>query len=363
MNTVNEKKGLHVWAQEEEEQLTNLYPTTSARNIAKILKIDSIQSVQKKAYRLGLKKRKNETAYINSSDFAKIVRVHPKTLLRWVEEEALPCKRIDKGFGYKEKTIYINSEKFWIWAEQHKDLIHFSKIEPNALPFEPKWVKKARIADKKIVKKQNNTRLKWTTEEENILLENYGEIPVYKIEKKLGRKKIQRKIEKEGLGYTTEYAGLITAHKLSKILNVDSHTVLNWIRTQELPHKRKVLKYKKEHFIINIPDFWVWAEQNKHLVPFHKIERKVLVPEPSWLEEEIKNNILNTPLRQRKLWSKEEDNLLCYFKYQLCLHNREIAKRMNRTPVSIRRRLDKFTQERKQLLNTQITTSELSEIQ
>ena len=344
MNDLNNKKGLHVWTKEEEEQLVNLYPTTSAREIAKVLKIDSVQSVQKKAYRLRLKKRKNETSHINSSDFAKIVGVHPKTILKWVEEEALPCKRVDKGFGYKEKTIYINSDDFWIWAKQHKDLIYFSKIKPNALPPEPKWVEKARKADKKIVKEQNNRRLKWTAKEEDILLENYGEIPVYKIEKKLGRKKIARKIEKEGLGSVTEYAGLITAHKLSKILNVDSHTVLKWIRTKGLPHKRKILKYKKEHLIINIPDFWLWAEQNKHLVPFHKIERRILIPEPSWLEEEIKNCAQNIPQRQKIKWSKEEDNQLLYLKYRLLLSNNEVAERLHRTTIAIKRRLNKLNE-------------------
>jgi DNA-directed RNA polymerase specialized sigma24 family protein len=344
MNDVNNKKGLHVWTTEEEEQLANLYPTTTAREIAKILKLDSVQSVQKKAYRLGLKKRKNEASYINSSDFAKIVKVHPKTILKWVEEEALPCKRVDKGYGYKEKTIYINSNDFWIWAEQHKDLIYFSKIKPNALPPEPKWVKKARIADKKIVAKQNNIRRKWTAEEEELLLKNYGEIPVYKIEKKLGRKRIMRKIEKENLGYVTEYQGAITAHKLAKTLNVDAHTVLNWIRTKELPHTKKILKYKKEYLLINIPDFWLWAEQNKQYVPFHKIERHALIPEPKWLEEEIKKCILNTPRRQRKSWSNEEDSQLLYLKYRLQLSNKEIAGRLHRTTIAVERRLNKLNE-------------------
>ncbi|MDU9693949.1 HTH domain-containing protein [Priestia sp. SB1] len=338
MNNVNEKKGLHVWTKEEEEQLIKLYPTTTARNIAKTLKINSIQSIQKKAKRLGLKKRKKEKFYINSSDFARIVKVHPKTILKWVEDEALPCKRVD--YGYEEKTVYINCKEFWIWAEQHKELIYFSKIAPNTLSFEPKWVKEARKNDEEIVARQNNIRPKWTAEEEGILLENYGEMPVYKIEKKLGRKKIRRKIEKENLGSTTEYAGLITAHKLSQILNVDTHTVLKWIKTKELPHKRVILKYKKEHLMIDIPKFWRWAEDNKHLVPFHKMERRVLVPEPKWLEEEIKKKILSIPQRQGKSWTTEEENQLLYLKYGLHLSNNEIAERLNRTKVAIKRRIE-----------------------
>jgi plasmid maintenance system antidote protein VapI len=344
MSNLNEKKEQHNWTSQEEELLVELYPTTTAREIAKILNIDSIQSIQKKATRLGLKKRSKGKAYINSNNFAKLIKVHPKTILKWVKDEGLPCRRVDKG--YKDKTVYINVRNFWLWAEKHKDLLYFSKIEPNVLAPEPKWVKKARLADEKIVKKQNNTRPHWTKEEEEFLFNNYGEIPVYKIEKRLGRKNIERKLDKEKLGYCTEYQGLLTANRLAKVLNVDPHTVLNWVHNKGLPHKKKIMRYTREYIIIDVPDFWNWAEQNKQLVPFHKIKPDTLVPEPNWVEKERKNKYLSTPQRQRKVWSTEEDSQLRYLKYQLQLSNQEIAKRMHRTTTSIRRRLDKFTREK-----------------
>jgi len=344
MNKMTVEKKQHNWTTQEEKLLEELYPTTTARELMGILNIDSLGLIQKKVKKMGLKKIVKREGYINLYKLARTIKVGNSTVHNWTKTKGLPFKTFNTGRD--KEGIYILISDFWNWAKEHKGLLYFSKIKPNVLTPEPKWVKKARAADKAVVKLQNNHRPHWTKEEEEFLFNNYGEIPVYKIEKKLGRKNIERKLDKEKLGYCTEYQGLLTAYRLAKLLNVDTHTVLNWVYNKGLPHKKKIMRYTREYIIIDVPDFWDWAEQNKHLVPFHKIKPDTLIPEPNWVEKERKKKYLSTPQRQRKAWSIEEESQLRYLKYQLQLSNQEIAKRMHRTTTSIRRRLDKFTREK-----------------
>lgn len=66
----------------------------------------------------------------------------------------------------KNTFLVIRLENFWKWAEQHKELINFSRMEENALGIEPEWVKEKRRIDC-----MNPVRYKtrWTPYEDDML--------------------------------------------------------------------------------------------------------------------------------------------------------------------------------------------------
>ena len=77
------------------------------------------------------------------------------------------------GIPVKERRVLrnrfkvIDLDEFWKWAEEHKDLLDFSKLQPYALGPEPKWVKLKRTLDidkKRKTKKKHNDP--WTASED-----------------------------------------------------------------------------------------------------------------------------------------------------------------------------------------------------
>lgn len=65
------------------------------------------------------------------------------------------------------KFRVIDLEEFWKWAEEHKDLLDFSRLQPYALGPEPEWAKLKRKIDidkKRKTKKNHNDP--WTASED-----------------------------------------------------------------------------------------------------------------------------------------------------------------------------------------------------
>jgi len=349
MSKVESNSKQRIWTTEEEEILKKLYPTTTVAELMKILNINSRHSIQHKVRRLGLSKRKvlKKDGYLSIYTLARRLSVLSKKVLEWIEEEELPYIR--KNQGYKNETIYIKSKDFWEWAEKHKNLVYFSRIKPNSIGEEPDWVDEARKSDQEEVEALPVLK-RWSEEEEEFLAEFYGEIPVYQIERKLDRRGITRKIEREKFGKGTEFKGYFTASLLAKTLNVDSHTVINWVNKYDLPHKRRILHYERKYILIETSLFWKWAERNKELINFSKIERGVLIPEPDWLEEERRKDYFSIPRKKNKPWTADQDRELCYLRYKKGLMLKDIAKTLDRSYNAVQRRLKRLKEKQEEKL-------------
>lgn len=80
-------------------------------------------------------------------------------------------KWIKKGFPVKRKRVVNNSfkiiylEDFWEWAEEYRMHINFSKFKENALGKEPEWAKEQRKADVEFAKYKITP---WTKEDDEI---------------------------------------------------------------------------------------------------------------------------------------------------------------------------------------------------
>lgn len=70
-----------------------------------------------------------------------------------IDDEKVKSSTQNKGFPIHTKRVNNNSFKvvrineFWEWAERNRSMVDFSKLEPNILGKEPKWVKLQRELD------------------------------------------------------------------------------------------------------------------------------------------------------------------------------------------------------------------------
>lgn len=148
-------------------------------------------------------------------------------------------------------------------------------------------------------------RKEWTKREIDYLASNIGFKKWSTIAKKLDRSlsSIKMKAYRENLANSKLNKGTPTATELAETLNVDTKTVIYWINHFELPATKRIAREKRKFWFIDVEEFWEWAEQNKERIDFSKIERNVLIPEPEWLEEEIRNpsKFLWTPLKETEL--------------------------------------------------------------
>lgn len=170
------------WTEEELEYLQDRWGTVSIKGIAKAID-RSVNAVKLKAQRLGLGDPKMHYDGITISQLSKALNVSYSTIKNWIKNHDFPAK--EKLFAVEEKVSVVTYDDFWKWAEGHKQMIDFSKVEKNILGAEPDWVDKKRGAD--IIGARKTTR--WTKGEDSLLcsMVNAYKYTYPEIAKALGR--------------------------------------------------------------------------------------------------------------------------------------------------------------------------------
>lgn len=105
-----------------------------------------------------------------------------------------------------------------------------------------------------------------------------------------------------------------------------------------MPFKKKK-SVEKRYKVVRLKDFWPWAEENKMIFDFSRLERGTLGPEPSWVEHK---RIADTAALKYKMtdpWEPEEDELLTELVRAFKYSYREISIRLGRRKGAIKRRL------------------------
>lgn len=181
----------------------------------------------------------------------------------------------------------------------------------------------------------------WTKEEEEFLSEYWGLYSMEHIANTLNRTAtaIQVRAVRLGLGPFLESGDYITLNQLMVELrgsNGCSYTIQQWI-DKGLPVKTK--KVKGSSFkVVNLDDFWKWAEKNRTLIDFSKLEENALGKEPDWVKEQRKADIEMRRFK-RTNWTKAEDKRLISLLKEFRWTYREIAEKLNRTEGAIKRRM------------------------
>lgn len=193
---------------------------------------------------------------------------------------------------------------------------------------------------------------KYTKEEDSMLEEWVSSNVAYPyMASKLGRTvgSIKRRVERLGIEDRHFMTGTISASELAAILKYDPKTVSDiWIKKQGLPAIKKPISHTKRQrtpYYIIPEDFWEWAESRKDSIQFSDMERNTLLPEPGWLEEELKKE--RDANKRRKFWTPKEDDLLWNMYYDQNMAQKEIAATFSVTTNSVQRRIARIRNERR----------------
>lgn len=189
-------------------------------------------------------------------------------------------------------------------------------------------------------------RKKWTQEELDFLEEKWGVLSKKLIAKKLNRSlnSVIVKAVRLGLGRYINARDEITLNLLINTLGYKNS--YSWVSKKFENHNIPIKKMKiidKSVKMVNINEFWKWAEKNKEILNFANFEEGALGKEPVWVKEKrnIDKNSLNK-INRNRLWTKYEEQLLISKVKSMRYTYEELSKEFNRTEGAIKSRLNKL---------------------
>lgn len=155
------------WTKEEIEYLEDKWGTVSVKTIANNLGRTENAVVVKKT-KLGLGAFLNSGDYITWNQLMAAIGVDNSgsgyKMISWVKNRWFPIHyKVVKSNRFK--IVYL--DEFWLWAEENRDFIDFSKMEENIIGKEPDWVKQQRKLD--FEKNQKIKTTPWTQLEDEKL--------------------------------------------------------------------------------------------------------------------------------------------------------------------------------------------------
>lgn len=183
----------------------------------------------------------------------------------------------------------------------------------------------------------------WTAEEIQFLEDKWGALSVESIAKRLDRSPNAINVMKNriGLGAFLESGEYVTFNQLLLSLGItggSGYFMTSWVRNRNFP-----LKYKRvlnnRFKVVYLKDFWGWAEKNRSMIDWSKVEQRILGQEPNWVKAQreadfqTKSKIKTTP------WTRSEDELLKSLLKQFRYSYKDLSKRLLRTEGAIQRRI------------------------
>jgi len=123
------------WTSKEVTYLENSYDKRGVPFIAKKLNRSEV-SIKRKAQSLSLNAYSGDKLYLRT--FARCFDCDSRVINRWISDYGLQFSKVIRG---QATCKLIDTEQFWIWAEEHQDLIPWNKYESGSLLPEPNWAK------------------------------------------------------------------------------------------------------------------------------------------------------------------------------------------------------------------------------
>lgn len=184
----------------------------------------------------------------------------------------------------------------------------------------------------------------WTKEELSYLEQSWGMVSIKGIANKLNRSINAVKVKSQRLGLSDSRFAFegITVNQLSVALNISYSILKNWIKLYDFPAKKKLFCQESKVLVVHYDDFWRWAQSNKQMIDFSRVEKNILGPEPSWVESKRNADMIRTrkiKKSQNDLWSDEEENILKGMLNAYKYTYPEISQRLNRSEGAIKHRI------------------------
>lgn len=186
----------------------------------------------------------------------------------------------------------------------------------------------------------------WTPEEEAYLQDKWGTLSVSTIAKNLGRSIDAVVVRSQRLRLGAHLASdvRISTNQLMIALYQSnsgnaSYTLYKLIR-EGLPvemHKVKTKSFR----VIDIDEFWKWAEDHKEFLDFSKFEEYSLGKEPDWVKVKRKADFQKTQQQgeHNEVWTGATDQKLKRMLSQHKYTYRDLSKELNRSEGAIKRRI------------------------
>lgn len=183
---------------------------------------------------------------------------------------------------------------------------------------------------------------RWTKEEEDYLEESWGEKSIPTLAKNLNRTVGAVTVKKNRMGLGAHLMGdeRISANSLVKTVfstsNSRGHSDLKiWARNGLKIYKHRINQGSFK--MVDIDEFWTWAEKHKNLLDLSNMVENSLGLEPDWVREkrkiDIKEKFNTSP------WTKVEDQrlkqLLSEYKHTYA----DISSALRRSEGAVRRRI------------------------
>lgn len=184
----------------------------------------------------------------------------------------------------------------------------------------------------------------WTEEEDSFLELNWGVKSIKWMAKELGRNPsaVRRR------GYLKNFGGMyntgyyLSVSEISSMLDVDSSTVYNWIKSKKLKSICRTFDRKKGIFI-KFETFYEFLKENQNMWNATKLDYMVLNKEEDWLRKKRRDDDNKLTNNNKKPWTRKEEELLIKMITDKKSTD-EMIKVLNRTKYSIgakRKRLRK----------------------
>lgn len=185
----------------------------------------------------------------------------------------------------------------------------------------------------------------WTREEEEQLAEEWGMYSADTIAKRLGRTRdaVIVRVARLGLGAHLENSAMISFNVLIKELGFSGGYEWQLQKFTEAGLKIHMQRVKDCSFrMVDIDEFWEFAEKNKHLIDFSRLEENALGAEPAWVKakrtEDFKRKCVVKPHNAK--WTEAEDKELLRLLRTYRYTYPEIADRLRRSEGAIQRRVN-----------------------
>ena len=195
-----------------------------------------------------------------------------------------------------------------------------------------------------------NANKLWSKEDVKYLKENYGVLAKKTMMKHLGRssRAIEHKArEVFGTSRVAEVTGTYTNGDIARFFNKDVSTINIWIKKLNFPAKRFNRITNKSNmlyayfYIVEYNEFWSWLKKNKNniCVNIKEVKLDIFGVYPDWFMEDYKNKV---NYGTQKRWNKKEEECLVELYYKKSLSINEISEIMDRTPMSIKKKIQRM---------------------
>ena len=185
---------------------------------------------------------------------------------------------------------------------------------------------------------------KWTREEERQLSEEWGAYSVDIIAKHLDRNRnaIVVRANRLGLGAHLNSSTMISFNSLIKALGYPGGYQWQFKKFTEAGLKIHMQHVRDCSFrMVDIDEFWEFAERNKHMIDFSRFEENSLGIEPLWVKvkrcEDFKRRCVVKPHNAK--WTDVEDRELVRLLRMYRYTYPEIADKLRRSEGAVQRRI------------------------